>query len=215
MQPDLIFTLLILFVSVILHEVAHGYMADWLGDPTARLAGRLTLNPISHIDLVGTIILPLILVLSNSPFFIGYAKPVPYNPYNLPGKYDEPLVAFAGPATNIILAIIFGLTIRFAGAALTPNLINAFATIVYVNLMLALFNLVPLPPLDGSKVLGGIFTAISSSLARGYETFLINFQRIGMLPMILLILLIMNFFIWPLITPLLQALFVLLTGATL
>lgn len=215
MQPDLIFTLLILFVSVILHEVAHGYMANWLGDPTARLAGRLTLNPISHIDPVGTIILPLILVLSNSPFFIGYAKPVPYNPYNLPGKYDEPLVAFAGPATNIFLAVIFGLTVRFAGAALSASLLNAFATIVYVNLMLAIFNLVPLPPLDGSKVLGGLFTAISSSLARGYETFLINFQRIGMLPMILLILLIMNFLIWPIITPVLSALFALLTGVSI
>jgi len=215
MQPDLIFTLLILFVSVILHEVAHGYMADWLGDPTARLEGRLTLNPISHIDPVGTIILPLLLVLSNSPFFIGYAKPVPYNPYNLPGKYDEPLVAFAGPATNILLAIIFGLTIRFAGAALGASLLSAFATIVYINLMLALFNLVPLPPLDGSKVLGGIFTAISANLARGYETFLINFQRIGMLPMILLIMLIVNFILWPLITPVLQGMFVLLTGASI
>jgi len=215
MQPDLIFTLLILFVSVILHEVAHGYMANWLGDPTARLAGRLTLNPLVHIDPIGTIILPLLLVFTNSPFFIGYAKPVPYNPYNLPGKYDEPLVAFAGPATNILLALIFGLSIRFAGAALGQNLENAFATIVYVNLLLALFNLVPLPPLDGSKVLGGVFTALSRNLARGYETFLINFQRIGMLPMILLILVIFNFILQPVFVPVLRSLFTLLTGVSI
>ncbi len=215
MQPDLIFTLLILFVSVILHEVAHGYMANWLGDPTARLAGRLTLNPLVHIDPIGSIILPLLLVLTNSPFFIGYAKPVPYNPYNLPGKYDEPLVAFAGPATNILLAVIFGLSIRLGGAALGPGLVSAFATIVYINLMLALFNLVPLPPLDGSKVLGGVFSAISAKVSRGYETFLINFQRIGMLPMILIILITFNYILRPVFAPLLQWAFSLLTGASI
>ena len=154
-------------------------------------------------------------MFTNSPFFIGYAKPVPYNPYNLPGKYDEPLVAFAGPATNILLALIFGLSIRFAGAALGQNLENAFATIVYVNLLLALFNLVPLPPLDGSKVLGGVFTALSRNLARGYETFLINFQRIGMLPMILLILVIFNFILQPVFVPVLRSLFTLLTGVSI
>ncbi|MEK7109236.1 MAG: site-2 protease family protein [Patescibacteria group bacterium] len=215
MQPDLIFTLLILFVSVILHEVAHGYMADWLGDPTARLAGRLTLNPLPHIDPVGTIILPLLLVLTNSPVFIGYAKPVPYNPYNLPGKYDEALVAFAGPATNLLLALIFGFSIRFGGAALSAELMGAFATIVYINLLLALFNLVPLPPLDGSKVLTGILGAVSRTLERGYETFCVNFQRIGMLPMILLILVVFNFVLRPVFVPALSALFELLTGASI
>lgn len=213
MQPDLIFTLLVLFVSVILHEVAHGYMANWLGDPTARLAGRLTLNPLPHIDPVGTVVLPILLVLTNSPVFIGYAKPVPVNEYNLPGKYDLALVAFAGPLVNIALAVIFGLVIRFSGAALSPNLVDAFAAIVYVNLLLALFNLVPLPPLDGSKVLGGIFAAFSRGLARSYETFLINFQRIGLLPMILIILVIFNFVLRPLFVPLMANLFALLTGA--
>ncbi len=215
MQPDIIFALLILFVSVILHEVAHGYMANWLGDPTARLQGRLTLNPISHVDPVGTIVLPLLLVLSHSPIFFGYAKPVPYNPYNLKGKYDESYVAFAGPATNIILALIFGLTIRFAGAVLGPDLVTAFGTIVYINMLLALFNLIPLPPLDGSKVLGGVFEAVSNRLARSYETFLINFQRIGMLPMILVVILIFTFILQPVFTPVLQTLFTLLTGLSL
>jgi Zn-dependent protease len=195
--------------------VSHGYAALYLGDPTAKLAGRLTLNPLPHIDPVGTIVLPLLLTLSHSPFFIGYAKPVPVNPYNLPGKYDEALVAFAGPATNIIIAVIFGLTIRFAGAALSPGLEGAFGDIVFVNLLLAIFNLVPLPPLDGSKVLGGLFAALSRSLARSYELFLINFQRIGILPMILLILLIMNFVLWPALTPILRAAFGFLTGQSL
>ena len=121
MQPDLLFGLVVLFASVILHEVAHGYMANWLGDPTARLQGRLTLNPVSHVDPVGTLLLPLLLVLSNSPFFFGYAKPVPYNPHNLQSRFGEALVAFAGPATNILLAAIFGLAIRFGGAVLSPQ----------------------------------------------------------------------------------------------
>jgi Zn-dependent protease len=215
MTTDLVFVLLILFISVILHEVAHGYVALWLGDPTAKLAGRLTLNPIPHVDPVGTLALPALLVLTGAPFFIGYAKPVPVNPYNFKGLYDEALVAFAGPGVNIILALIFGLTIRFAGAALSPGLAQAFAAIVYVNLMLALFNLVPLPPLDGSKVLGGVFAALSRGLARGYETFLINFQRIGILPMILLVLLIFNFVLQPVFISLLRSAFALLTGQPL
>jgi Zn-dependent protease len=187
MQPDIIFGLVILIISVILHEVAHGYMANWLGDPTARLQGRLTLNPVSHIDPVGSILLPLILTLTHSPFLIGYAKPVPYNPYNLQGKYDEGLVAFAGPGTNILIAVVFGLLVRFAGAALSPALVSACTIIVIVNLVLAAFNLIPIPPLDGSKVLGSIFEAISGRLAQGYENFTINFQRLGLLPMLLIV----------------------------
>jgi len=187
MQPDIIFGLVILIISVILHEVAHGYMANWLGDPTARLMGRLTLNPLKHIDPVGSLLLPAILVVTHSPMLIGYAKPVPYNPYNLPGKYDEGLVAFAGPGTNIIIAIVFGLIVRFAGAALSPALVSACTIIVIVNLVLAAFNLIPIPPLDGSKVLGSVFEAISGRLAQGYENFTINFQRLGLLPMLLIV----------------------------
>lgn len=212
MPTDIIFGLLILFISVILHEVAHGYMANWLGDPTARLQGRLTLNPVSHTDPIGTILLPLILTLSNSPIFFGYAKPVPYNPHNLPGKYDEALVAFAGPAVNLLLAALFGLIIRFAGAALPLELMSAFAGIVYINLLLALFNLIPLPPLDGSKVLGGLFAALSRDLARHYETFLRNFERIGMLPMILITIAIFYLFLLPFLQLFLGFFFSLLTG---
>src|SRR6185369_8794221 len=153
---DLLFYFLILIFSIILHEVAHGYMANYLGDPTARLMGRLTLNPISHIDPLGTVVIPAILVMTHSPFFIGYAKPVPYNPHNLPGKYDELLVAGAGPAVNFLLALIFGLAIRFAGIEVGSPLFDAFTTITVVNLWLMIFNLIPIPPLDGSKVLEGI-----------------------------------------------------------
>jgi Zn-dependent protease len=115
MQIDLIFGIVVLIFSIVLHEVAHGYMANWLGDPTARLQGRLTLNPVSHIDPLGSIIIPGLLLFTQSPFLIGWAKPVPYNPYNLRGKYGEALVAFAGPGTNILIAVIFGLLIRFGG----------------------------------------------------------------------------------------------------
>jgi len=219
MPLDIAFGLVILFVSIILHEVAHGYMAERLGDPTARLRGRLTLNPLPHIDPVGTIILPLVMWASQgfgpSPFLIGYAKPVPVNPYNLPGKYSQALVALAGPGTNIILAAIFGLTVRFAGAALPLPLVGAFATIVYINLLLACFNLIPLPPLDGSKVLAGLFAAVSERLARQYDVFLINFERIGILPMTLLLLLIFYTALSPILSRILGVLFVFLTGQPL
>lgn len=181
MQIDAIFQIIILIISVVLHEVAHGYMANYLGDPTARLAGRLTLNPISHIDLFGSILLPGLLVLSGTPFIIGYAKPVPYNPYNLRGKYGEALVAFAGPGTNILLALIFGLLLRFGAAAMSPAIMWVFVTIVLVNLSLAIINLIPIPPIDGSKILSGILGFISPSLERGYDTFRANFERLGIL----------------------------------
>jgi len=207
---DLLFSLIILIFSVILHEVAHGYMADWLGDPTARLQGRLTLNPISHIDPLGSVILPAILVFTHSPVLIGYAKPVPYNPYNLPGKYDELLVAGAGPATNIFLALIFGFAIRFIGGPETP-LIDAFAMIVYINMLLAVFNLIPVPPLDGSKVLSGI---LPGALGRAYDDFRYSFERLGVLSGTLLILIIF-YLLAPYFYALLAALFQLLTGTAL
>ncbi len=191
MQIDLIFGLIVLVFSVILHEVAHGYMANYLGDPTARLAGRLTLNPIKHIDPLGSILLPGILLLSNAPFLIGYAKPVPYNPYNLRGKFGETLVAASGPATNILIALIFGLLMRFGGAAIEQTMLEALAVIVFINILLAIFNLIPIPPLDGSKVLSGI---LPGPLARGYEVFRMNFERLGVLSGTLLLLLILYVF---------------------
>jgi Zn-dependent protease len=208
---DLAFSLIILIVSVILHEVAHGYMADYLGDPTARYAGRLTLNPLLHIDPIGSILLPAILVITHSPILIGYAKPVPYNPYNLPGKYDEVLVAGAGPGVNIILAVLFGLALRFGAVAMGPAMITACATIVYINMLLALFNLIPVPPLDGSKVLSGI---LPRGLSRGYAHFRANFERLGVLSGTLLIVVIF-YFLSPIFSVALQTLFRLLTGVPL
>lgn len=208
---DIVFGIAVLALSVILHEVAHGYMANWLGDPTARLQGRLTLNPISHIDPIGSLLLPAILVITHSPLLIGYAKPVPYNPYNLKGKYAEGLVAFAGPGVNILLALIFGLAIRFFGAQMDEVLLTAFGTIAYVNMLLALFNLIPIPPLDGSKVLSSLFLAVSRRLAHAYDKFRLNFERLGILSGTLLILCIF-YFLSPFFGAALMHLFGLLTG---
>jgi len=156
---EVILTLIILILSVIAHEVAHGYAANTLGDPTARLAGRLTLNPFPHIDLIGSIILPALLVFTHSPIMFGWAKPVPYNPYNLRHqRWGETFVSLAGVATNILLAIIFGLIVRFSATiGLDTTAISLAATIAFINLFLGLFNLIPFPPLDG-------FTALRSAL---------------------------------------------------
>ncbi len=153
MGADVIFLIAILVVSVVIHEVAHGFAANWLGDPTAKIAGRLTLNPVSHVDPMGSIILPAILVLSGSPFLFGWAKPVPYNPYNLHrgGKWGEALVAGAGPAANVLIALIFGLLVRLS--VLPPEITSLAISIIFLNIFLAVFNLIPIPPLDGSKIL--------------------------------------------------------------
>lgn len=174
MQPNLIFGLIILVVSVILHEVAHGYAASWLGDQTARRLGRLTLNPFSHIDPIGSIVLPALLFISGMPI-IGYAKPVPYNPFNLRKTWGEGFVAAAGPLTNIAIVAIFTACIYLFG---TNNiaLAQAFGFIVAINLSLALFNLLPVPPLDGSKVFA---TFLPGFLGRGYRRFCAWFESLG------------------------------------
>ena len=152
-----IFSLVILLFSVIAHELAHGYMAYSLGDPTAKYAGRLTLNPLKHLDLFGSIILPIFLFLASSPVLFGWAKPVPINPYNFSDKkHGDMKVALAGPATNFGLAIIFGLVLRFlpSGIIATNQAIAiALVYIVAINIWLGLFNLIPIPPLDGSWIL--------------------------------------------------------------
>ncbi len=145
----------ILIFSIIVHEVAHGYAADKLGDPTARYAGRLTLNPIPHIDFLGSIILPIISVLSPGGFLFGWAKPVPYNPYNLTRapRWGETIVAAAGPGTNFALVIVFAILLRLFG---DPTFDSICFIGILVNLWLGILNLIPVPPLDGSKVLSGI-----------------------------------------------------------
>src|SRR3989344_1071462 len=156
---------LILIFSIIIHEVAHGYAADKLGDPTARYAGRLTLNPVPHIDLLGSIILPILSVLSPGGFLFGWAKPVPYKPYNLTRapRWGETIVAAAGPGTNFVLVFVFAVLMRLWG---DPSFVAICFIGILVNLWLGLLNLIPIPPLDGSKVLSGI---LPRTLAYRYD----------------------------------------------
>ncbi len=157
-----IITLLILILSIVAHEVAHGLAALWQGDRTAKDAGRLTLNPIAHIDMLGSIIIPISMFLIGSPFLFGWAKPVPINPYYFKNlKYGEAMVAFSGPLVNLLFVTIFTLLIHFGN--LGQNFIDIAQIIILINLVLAFFNLMPIPPLDGSKIL---FTLIPQRFYR-------------------------------------------------
>ena len=146
----IIILIILIFYSIILHEIAHGYVAYLLGDPTAKYEGRITLNPISHIDPIGTIIFPLF-TYALGGFIFGWAKPVPYNPFNLKYKTRDPiLIALAGPVTNLVLMSIFLILLK---TNFFPLFNDIFFQLIRVNLVLALFNLLPIPPLDGSKLL--------------------------------------------------------------
>ncbi len=202
-----IYPLIILLFSAILHEVSHGFSAKLQGDDTAEAAGRLTLNPLPHLDPFGSIILPLLLAIP--AFFgapaviIGWAKPVPFNPNNLKNKrWGLALVALAGPLTNIFLATIFGLFIRFSYLipTLPPSLNIFLMIIVWINLLLAVFNLMPIPPLDGSKIL---FSVLPYSW-HNFETLL---ERQGFI-----LILIFVFFGFNLILPIISLLFKLIAG---
>lgn len=166
---DTVFLIVVVIFSAVVHEVMHGVAADSLGDKTARYAGRLTLNPIPHLDLFGSIILPLVLVLSGSSLFFAWAKPVPYNPFNLRsdgffGRFSEAIVAFAGPLSNLVIAVITGIIIRLD--AFSAQVVAILFIIVVVNVMLAIFNMFPIPPLDGSKVLSAL---LPRGMQRGYD----------------------------------------------
>lgn len=181
-------TIVLLLFSVIVHEVMHGLVALKFGDHTAERAGRLTLNPIPHIDLVGTILLPGLLIISGSPILFGWAKPVPVNPLNFSNlRKGELLVSAAGILSNFGLAIIFALVYHFLDAipVLIPALVGEILRYgVYINLILGVFNLLPIPPLDGSKVL---LSQLPYNLAKEYQ----KMERYGIL--ILLILLMVPF----------------------
>jgi Zn-dependent protease len=173
-------------VAIVFHEVAHGWVANRLGDPTAARMGRLTLNPLAHVDLFGTVLLPLLLIIANSPFLFGYAKPVPVNFYNLrKPKRDMIWVALAGPVTNLVLALVSVVFLRFAlpvfaavGQGGPSSVVDFFAPValmarnaVLINAALAVFNAFPLPPLDGGRVLVGLLPEPHSSAVARVEPF--------------------------------------------
>ena len=174
-------------IAIVFHEVAHGWVAFRLGDPTAARMGRLTLNPLPHIDLFGTVLLPALLIVANSPFLFGYAKPVPINYFNLRSpKKDMIWVALAGPATNLLLAFLSALILKFllmmlsggATADWSGSLLTFLSPIalmarnsVLINVVLAVFNAFPLPPLDGGRVMVGLLPEPHSSLLARVEPF--------------------------------------------
>lgn len=185
MDPiSVVIYIVILLFSVILHEVAHGLVADSLGDPTARFSGRLTLNPIPHIDPVGSILLPLLLWFATAgQFVIGAAKPVPVDYRNLRNfKRDVALVALAGPVMNLVIAFVFALVYRFAPDLAGP-VRGLVLQAVILNLVLAVFNLIPVPPLDGSKALASLFGLVSTRWMHS----LLEFERYGFILVIFLL----------------------------
>lgn len=199
-----IFQLVVLYAAMVFHEVAHGMMAYKLGDPTAKLAGRLSFNPLKHIDPFGTVLLPLVLILFRSPFIVCYAKPVPFNPANFKNaKRDIALTGLAGPLTNFGLAVFFGGLARLLnfGGLVPPTFLLLLFIIVFMNILLAVFNLAPFPPFDGHHLAFSLlperFYKIKQFLAGNY----------------LLLLAIWILFIFPyLFVPLIYALSAILIG---
>ena len=152
-------------VAVMIHEVSHGWVALSLGDPTAKEAGRLTLNPLKHMDPVGTVALPLILLLLRAPFVFGWAKPVPINPFLLRHpKRDLLWVGLAGPAANLALAVVAAALVQILGPVRFPLAASLLRTLALISLVLGTFNLLPIPPLDGSRILAGLLPAQAARL---------------------------------------------------
>ena len=198
----ILFQIVVLIYSVVIHELSHGLMANSLGDSTAKHLGRLTLNPFKHLDMFGSVLLPLFLFFVRSPFIFGYAKPVPYNPANLTdSKYGPAKVALAGPASNLALALLFGLSYRFMPDVFPTSLVpQLFSFIVLLNLILAVFNLFPIPPLDGHWLLMSFLPARFNRL------------KVALYRYNLVLLLIFLLFIFPIVLPLIYSLFRFIVG---
>ena len=188
MDPALlVFVIVALILSIVIHEVAHGFAADMLGDPTARLQGRLTLNPLPHIDPMGSVLIPGILVLTGAGILFGWARPVPYNPYNLKNqKWGEAIVAAAGPLTNIAIALFFGLLIRLGGGDLPDTFIALAYYVTYLNILLALFNSIPVPPLDGSKIIKALLPFRAALSYQRFEAFMAQSGFLGLIAFLFL-----------------------------
>lgn len=155
----IIYKIIAFLVAISVHEAAHAWMANRLGDPTAKLEGRMTLNPLKHLDLYGTIIVPIFLIFFGSPFVFGWAKPVGFDPFNLKDpRKDAGLISLSGPVANFITAIVFAFLIRLTNGPFSVFTIifPLFYLIIVINLVLGVFNLIPIHPLDGGKILVGI-----------------------------------------------------------
>lgn len=201
MELNFIFYFAVLIMSIVIHEVSHGYAALFLGDRTALYEGRLTLNPLKHIDMLGSIIVPALSIMLGGIVF-GWAKPVPFNPYNFTKMRErgEAFVAFAGPLSNLVIALIFGLFMRFSSLSVESPAFKLSALIVLINIILALFNLMPIPPLDGSKILGVLLPPRYQHIRQKIE----NFGFVAVLLFALLL--------WQFVTPVIDVLFKVFTG---
>ncbi len=194
-----IFQIIILVMSVVVHELSHGYAAEMLGDPTPRLQGRLTLNPLKHLELFGSFIVPVITAMAGFPF--GWAKPVQWNPYNVGNRrWGELVIAIAGPVSNIVVAIVFGLVVRIFHDVLPLSFIQISAYIILINIILAVFNMIPIPPLDGSKVLFSILPQRMIGVREVLEQYSI------------FLFLILVLFLWRFVEPVVPYIFKIITG---
>ncbi|HVX48018.1 MAG TPA: site-2 protease family protein [Candidatus Saccharimonadales bacterium] len=189
---ELVVVLVSIIISMAIHEATHGFVAHWLGDPTALEEGRLTLNPLKHVDVVTTVLLPMVLIIVGLPPIFA-AKPVPFNPDNLRwGEFGMALVGVAGPLTNLILAALAALVFQGFGASLGQDFYNALIIFVQVNIAFFVFNMIPFPPLDGSRLLYAFAPEPLQDIMRQIESF-------GFLGILVFILLIFQFISGPLL----------------